>query len=70
MDRFRTAELELRMQHRHSDGAWGTLQPRPMHHDAADHDPERDWENGRLYVCTTCDEEVRVAPADGGPRDR
>ena len=65
MDRLRLAELDLRMQHRHGDGTWGTLEQRPSHHDAADHDPERDWAQGNVFVCTTCDEEVRLAPSAG-----
>ena len=43
MDYGRLAELTLRVQHRHSDGTWGALEPVPSHHDPADHDPERDW---------------------------
>ena len=52
----RMAEMEI--QHRHNDGAWSPLQP--AHHDPAAHDPERDWANGAVYVCTSCGEEVRV----------
>lgn len=62
MDRMRLAEIELRMQHRHADGSWGDLERRPAHHSPSDHDPEREWGNGVIYRCTTCDEEVRVAP--------
>ncbi|MFL5675589.1 MAG: hypothetical protein ACJ779_11320 [Chloroflexota bacterium] len=70
MDFGRTAELALRIQHRHSDGTWGQLEPR-SHHDSADHDPERGWSSGAtIYVCKTCDEEVMVEPLDdpGNPR--
>jgi hypothetical protein len=58
------------VQHKHNDGSWGELSPRPRHHDPADEDPERAWAEGRLYVCNTCDEEVRVIerpPASGIP---
>ena len=34
MERLRLAELDLRMQHRHNDGTWSTLERRPDHHDA------------------------------------
>ena len=34
MDIARTAELTLRLQHRHSDGSWSPLEPRSPH-DAA-----------------------------------
>lgn len=52
---------ELMLRHRHTDGTWGRLEARPAHHDPADHDIERAWQDGRLYVCTTCDEQVQVA---------
>ena len=47
------AEFALRLEHRHEDGSWARLEPRPSHHDPAEHDPERDWANGRIYVCST-----------------
>jgi hypothetical protein len=47
------------MEHRHSDGSWGRFER--AHHDAADHDPERDWAKGKIvYACTSCDELIRV----------
>ena len=49
----------MRLEHRHSDGAWSPLEPR-SHHDAADSDPERGWANTTIYVCKACDEQVRV----------
>lgn len=54
----RMAELSLELEHRHSDGSWGTFER--AHHDAADHDPEREWLTGQVYSCTTCDELVRI----------
>ena len=59
----------LRLEHRHDDGSWSTLEPRPSHHDPAEHDPERDWANGRIYVCSSCNEEVRVTDlaSEDGP---
>jgi hypothetical protein len=59
MDFGRISELSLRLQHRHSDGTWGSLERRE-HSDVADHDPEREWATGEVYACTTCDEEVHV----------
>jgi hypothetical protein len=38
------------------------------HHDAADHDPERDWATARIYACTSCDEQVMVSTADEEPK--
>lgn len=65
------AELLLRLEHRHSDGSWSALDPRPGNHDPADHDPERGWAKGQLFKCKTCDEEVRVMdPAAGSAPGR
>ena len=64
MDLIGRSEYALRVQHRHNDGSWGDLAPRSDHHGPADHDPERDWPEGRIYVCTTCDEEVRITSED------
>lgn len=61
---FQILPEELTLNHRHEDGSWGRLEPRPTHHDPADHDPERDWSKGQLYVCATCDEEVMVQSGD------
>lgn len=61
MDLIGRADLQLRMQHRHDDGTWATLEPRPAHDSPADHDPEREWADGVIYACTRCDELVRVA---------
>ena len=59
-------ELDLRLQHQHADGSWGTLVPIEPH-DSAELDPERTWKNGRIYACTSCDEKVRVAPVADEP---
>ncbi|HSK53454.1 MAG TPA: hypothetical protein VLA44_11910 [Clostridia bacterium] len=62
---------EISLQHRHADGTWSTLEP--AHHDPAQHDPERDWSQGAIFVCKVCEEEVRVAPRTGtgdDPHDR
>jgi hypothetical protein len=57
----RITEAALRLEHRHSDGSWSPLER--THHDAAEHDPERDWARGSIvYACQTCDEQVRVLP--------
>jgi hypothetical protein len=59
MDLLRVGELQLHIQHQHSDGSWEDLEPRP--HSPADTDQERAWANGMTYACTKCDELVRVA---------
>jgi hypothetical protein len=58
MDPMRYAELVLR--HRHGDGSWSRLEPRPSHHDPADHDIERTWKDGQVFACPSCDEQVQV----------
>lgn len=49
------------IEHRHSDGSWSPLELVPSHHDPAQHDPERDWEHGRVFKCKACEEEVRIS---------
>jgi hypothetical protein len=69
MDPFRLAEQPLQFQHRHSDGSWGSFEARPESHDPADHDPERAWPDGKIYKCSTCDEEILVTdPLDSTAR--
>jgi hypothetical protein len=58
----------LSVRHRHEDGSWAALEPRE-HHSPADHDPERDWGEGRLYECTTCDEQVVIEGAGDAKKD-
>jgi hypothetical protein len=65
MDRLHI-ELDLRVQHRHTDGSWGTFEPREPH-SPSQVDQERDWGQGRIYACTTCDERVRITPVDAEP---
>jgi hypothetical protein len=60
MDVNRLGELTLSFQHRHGDGSLGRFE-RVQHHDAAEHDPEREWaKGGALYRCNSCDEEIVV----------
>jgi hypothetical protein len=55
----RIIEAQIQLEHRHSDGTWGRFER--AHHDATEHDPERDWATGMIvYSCRTCDELVRV----------
>ena len=70
MDYGRMQEIMLDVQHRHSDGSWGSLEPDTSHHEATQHDPERGWQNSTLFRCKTCEEEVRIRPISepGGPR--
>jgi hypothetical protein len=54
-----TARL-LHLEHRHNDGSWSPLEPRRSPHDPAELDPERAWASGQIYLCKSCNEEVRV----------
>ena len=61
----RIVEESLRIEHRHGDGSVGVFEPAP--HDAAAHDPERNWAAGHIvYACASCDEQIRVG-REGGP---
>ncbi len=62
---FRIAQ-EFRVEHRHSDGSWGSLQPE--HHDPAAHDAERSWVRRMVFRCGTCDEMVAVTTG-GDPEE-
>jgi hypothetical protein len=58
----------FRVEHQHNDGTWSTLQPADHEpHDSAEYDPERDWDRGHVYVCTSCQERVRVLGPRPGP---
>jgi hypothetical protein len=57
----------FRIEHRHRDGSWGSLEQVPR--DAAEYDAERAWLRGQVFRCTTCDQHVQVTiePIDSGP---
>jgi hypothetical protein len=58
VDQIKYADYRLNVEHAHGD-RWVRLDPaRPL--DSADDDPEREWDQGRLYVCPECQEQVRV----------
>jgi len=63
MDLVRSADVQLRLQHRHNDGSWSELEAREGH-DPAARDPEQHWGSYRLFVCKACDEQVMVEAAD------
>ncbi len=64
MDAFRSTSWNL--EHRHSDGSWSPLQPVHEPHDPAETDPERGWTaKARLFICRSCDEQVRVVQDAG-----
>ena len=67
MDLARSAEFQLHLTHRHSDGSWSELEPRPV--DPAERDPEQHWGASQLFVCKACDEQVRVEVSGDSPDD-
>ena len=52
----------LLVEHVHADGTTSPMAVEADPGDSAEHDPERGWANGRIYVCPVCDERVRVSP--------
>ena len=45
----------FQVEHQHSDGTWSTLQPAAGDpHDSAGSDPEREWDRGHVFICTSC----------------
>jgi hypothetical protein len=54
---------ELILEHRHADGSWASLER--SDHGPADHDPEREWGEHGVYVCSACNEQVRVSVPAG-----
>jgi hypothetical protein len=55
------ANASFAVQHQHSDGTWATMEREVEHHDPAEHDPEQEWQRGHVYVCTACEERIRVS---------
>jgi hypothetical protein len=65
MDQQRFDE-QYRLEHRHTDGSWASMEEQRSHHDAADHDMERGWTRRRIFKCATCEETATVVPGDEG----
>jgi hypothetical protein len=60
---FGSSEYTFRLEHKHPDGSFGELRPRTEPLDAAGRDPDRQWSEGKLYTCKTCEAEVRIVEA-------
>ena len=52
-----------RAQHWHGGDDWGDMEEVTPSHDAAEADPERSWKGGRIFKCTSCQEQFRVLDA-------
>jgi hypothetical protein len=64
---FQQAQFELaRFQHNHGGGQWHDMNEVTPGHDAAEADPERQWARGRIFRCSTCEDEIRVDISDAG----
>lgn len=65
---FQMQQLELaRLEHSHGDDKWYEMHPVAPTHDPSETDPERDWARGRIYRCSSCEEEIRVVAPDPSP---
>jgi hypothetical protein len=53
-----------RIEHNHGAGQWDAMEEVSAPHDSAEHDPERAWQKGRVFRCTTCEDEIRVVLDD------
>jgi hypothetical protein len=60
--------LELgRIQHGHGNDEWHDMAE--VTSDSAESDRERNWKDGRIFRCTTCEDEIRVvSPDESGGR--
>ncbi len=56
----------LKVEHRHADGSWVTMEPQEVR-DPAEVDPEREWNRGHVFVCPRCEESVRITPPADQP---
>jgi hypothetical protein len=65
---FQSAQFELaRLEHNHGGGEWHEMREVSEVHDAAESDPERGWREGKIFRCTTCEDEIRVVMPDPSP---
>jgi hypothetical protein len=56
-----------RLQHGHGNGEWHDMVEVTPSHDAAEGDPERQWTTGRVFRCSTCEDEIRIVGQDESP---
>jgi len=58
---FQSAGFELtRIQHSHGKNDWHDMNDVTPAHDSAEEDPEREWSRGRIYRCSTCEDEIKI----------
>jgi hypothetical protein len=49
-----------KLHHSHGADDWHDMVEVTPAHDAAEGDPEREWQHGRIFRCASCEEEIRV----------
>jgi hypothetical protein len=65
---FQSAQFELsRLEHHHGGDSWHDMYEVSEAHDSAESDPERQWARGRIFRCSTCEDEIRVSGTDPAP---
>ena len=66
---FQSAAFEMtnRLQHGHGNDEWHDMVELTPSHDAAEGDQERQWSGGRVFRCSTCEAEIRIAGPDEAP---
>ena len=65
---FQFSQLELaRLQHSHGGNDWHDMHEVTSAHDSAESDPERSWAQGRIFRCSTCEDEIRIVGSDEAP---
>ena len=55
----------IRLEHGHGKDEWHRMVEVD---DPARHDPEREWSRHRIFKCSTCDDEIRIAEPDPATR--
>ena len=58
----------IRLEHGHGNNEWHPMNEVP--HDAAQNDPEREWGRHRIFKCSTCEDEIRIATPENQQRGR
>lgn len=62
---FQSSGFELaRFEHSHGGNEWHDMHDVTPSHDAAESDPERAWQRGRILRCSACEDEIRVMMPD------
>lgn len=63
MDALRLMDALQRVEHRHGDG-WHLMEELQSAPEPGERDRERSWLRGKIFRCTTCDDQIRVVPPE------